>query len=88
MMGDGAAAIILGPGDSEPKAGLSRNFFGHIGLGRASGFALADGGSDQPFLFRRSRGYSIELCNAEQRRRNVAACSLERDEFELSVLTN
>jgi 3-oxoacyl-[acyl-carrier-protein] synthase-3 len=52
MMGDGAAAIILGPGDSEPKAGLSRNFFGHIGLGRASGFALADGGSDQPFVAR------------------------------------
>jgi 3-oxoacyl-[acyl-carrier-protein] synthase-3 len=58
MMGDGAAAIILGPGDSETEAGLSRNFFGHIGLGRAPGFSLADGGSDQPFV---ARGAALEF---------------------------
>lgn len=49
MMGDGAAAIIVGPDDSGPGARISNNFFGQIGLGRRSGFALAAGGSDQPF---------------------------------------
>ncbi len=54
MMGDGAAAIIVGPDDSGPGARISNNFFGQIGLGRRSGFALADGGSDQPFAKRGS----------------------------------
>jgi 3-oxoacyl-[acyl-carrier-protein] synthase-3 len=49
MMGDGAAAIIVGPDDSGRGARISNNFFGQIGLGRRSGFALAAGGSDQPF---------------------------------------
>jgi 3-oxoacyl-[acyl-carrier-protein] synthase-3 len=54
MMGDGAAAIIVGPDDSGPGARISNNFFGQIGLGRQSGFALAAGGSDRPFVERGS----------------------------------
>jgi 3-oxoacyl-[acyl-carrier-protein] synthase-3 len=54
MMGDGAAAIIVGPDDPGPGARISNNFFGQIGLGRRSGFALAAGGSDQPFAMRGS----------------------------------
>ena len=54
MMGDGAAAIIVGPDDSGAGARISNNFFGQIGLGRRSGFALAAGGSDQPFAKRGS----------------------------------
>jgi 3-oxoacyl-[acyl-carrier-protein] synthase-3 len=54
MMGDGAAAIIVGPDDSGPGARISNNFFGQIGLGRRSGFALSAGGSDQPFVERGS----------------------------------
>jgi 3-oxoacyl-[acyl-carrier-protein] synthase-3 len=54
MMGDGAAAIIVGPDDSGAGARISNNFFGQIGLGRRSGFALASGGSDQPFVKRGS----------------------------------
>ena len=54
MMGDGAAAIVVGPDDSKPGARISNNFFGQIGLGRRSGFALAAGGSDQPFVERGS----------------------------------
>src|SRR5262249_34847071 len=50
QMGDGAAAIVLGPDDSEPGARISHNFFGQIGLGRAPGFTLAAGGSDMPFV--------------------------------------
>jgi 3-oxoacyl-[acyl-carrier-protein] synthase-3 len=50
QMGDGAAAIVLGPDDSEPGARISNNFFGQIGLGRTPGFTLAAGGSDMPFV--------------------------------------
>jgi 3-oxoacyl-[acyl-carrier-protein] synthase-3 len=50
QMGDGAAAIIVAPDDSGSGARLSNNFFGHIGLGRAPGFTLAAGGSDEPFV--------------------------------------
>jgi 3-oxoacyl-[acyl-carrier-protein] synthase-3 len=32
MMGDGAAAIIIGPDDSRPGGQISTNFFGQIGL--------------------------------------------------------
>ena len=49
MMGDGAAAIVVGPNDSRPGARISNNFFGQNGLGRTPGFSLAAGGSDQPF---------------------------------------
>jgi 3-oxoacyl-[acyl-carrier-protein] synthase-3 len=54
MMGDGAAAVIVGPDDSKRGARISSNFFGQIGLGRRSGFALSAGGSDQPFVDRGS----------------------------------
>jgi 3-oxoacyl-[acyl-carrier-protein] synthase III len=53
MMGDGAAAVVIGPDDTKPCARISNNFFGQIGLGRSPGFALA-GGSDRPFLEGRS----------------------------------
>ena len=55
MMGDGAAAIIVGPDDSGTGARISNNFFGQIGLGRQPGFALDAGGSDQPFRRRVAR---------------------------------
>jgi 3-oxoacyl-[acyl-carrier-protein] synthase III len=50
MMGDGAAAIVVGPDDSGPDARISSNFFGQVGLGRAPSFALDAGGSDEPFI--------------------------------------
>ena len=52
QMGDGAAAIVLGPDDARPSARISNNFFGQIGLGRTPGFTLATGGSDMPFVAR------------------------------------
>lgn len=50
MMGDGAAAIVVGPEDSMVGARISSNFFGQVGLGRAPGFTLHAGGSDEPFI--------------------------------------
>jgi len=50
MMGDGAAAIVVGPDDSRSGARISRNFFGQVGRGRSSGFTLHAGGSDEPFI--------------------------------------
>jgi 3-oxoacyl-[acyl-carrier-protein] synthase-3 len=50
MMGDGAAAIVVGPDDSRAGARISRNFFGQVGLGRSPGFTLDAGGSDEPFI--------------------------------------
>jgi len=50
QMGDGAAAIVVGPDDAGPGARLSNNFFGQLGLGRTPGFTLAAGGSDMPFV--------------------------------------
>lgn len=50
QMGDGAAAIIVGPNDEKSGARLSCNFFGQIGLDRSPGFSLAAGGSDMPFV--------------------------------------
>jgi 3-oxoacyl-[acyl-carrier-protein] synthase-3 len=32
MMGDGAAAIVVGPNDPGPGARISNNFFGQVGL--------------------------------------------------------
>jgi len=60
MMGDGAAAIILGPDDSKPGARISLNFFGHIGLGRQSGFSLT-GGSDEPFVERQALEFAHDF---------------------------
>jgi 3-oxoacyl-[acyl-carrier-protein] synthase-3 len=50
MMGDGAAAIVVGPEDSTVGARISSNFFGQVGLGRPPGFILHAGGSDEPFI--------------------------------------
>jgi 3-oxoacyl-[acyl-carrier-protein] synthase-3 len=50
QMGDGAAAIVLGPDDGAPGARIAKNFFGQIGGGRPPGFTLAAGGSDTPFV--------------------------------------
>jgi 3-oxoacyl-[acyl-carrier-protein] synthase-3 len=50
MMGDGAAAIVVGPEDSMVGARISSNFFGQVGLGRPPGFTLHAGGSDEPFI--------------------------------------
>ena len=50
QMGDGAAAIILGPDDGGGGAYIGNNFFGHIGTDRPPGFSLAAGGSDRPFI--------------------------------------
>ena len=50
MMGDGAAAIVVGPDDSRHCSRISHNFFGQVGLGRSPGFALHAGGSDEPFV--------------------------------------
>lgn len=54
QMGDGAAAVILAPrasnfGDTSNRRGtLSKVFYGQIGQGRAPGFCLPSGGSDEP----------------------------------------
>jgi 3-oxoacyl-[acyl-carrier-protein] synthase III len=45
MMGDGAAAIIVGPDDSAYGAHISGSFFGQIGLDRPPGFSLGAGGT-------------------------------------------
>jgi 3-oxoacyl-[acyl-carrier-protein] synthase-3 len=50
MMGDGAAAIVVGPDDSGAGTRISGNFFGQVGLGRSPAFTLDAGGSDQPFI--------------------------------------
>ena len=50
QMGDGAAAIILGPDDGGCGARICNNFFGQIGTDRSPGFSLAAGGSDMPFI--------------------------------------
>ena len=52
QMGDGAAAIIVAPNNSQPGARLAKTFAGHIGLGHKPGFALVAGGSDSPFVER------------------------------------
>src|SRR5215472_3900463 len=50
MMGDGAAAVVLGPDDSGPGSRIAGNFFGHVGLGRTPGFSQPAGGSDLAFI--------------------------------------
>jgi 3-oxoacyl-[acyl-carrier-protein] synthase III len=48
QMGDGAAAVIVARDDERAGARLSHVYFGQMGRGRASGLAVADGGSDAP----------------------------------------
>jgi 3-oxoacyl-[acyl-carrier-protein] synthase III len=50
MMGDGAAAIIVGPDDCAPGAHISGSFFGQIGLDRPPGVSLCSGGSENPLV--------------------------------------
>lgn len=50
QMGDGAAAIILGPDDGSCGASIGNTFFGQVGTDRSPGFTLAAGGSDMPFI--------------------------------------
>jgi 3-oxoacyl-[acyl-carrier-protein] synthase-3 len=50
MMGDRAAAILVGPDDCKGGARISSNFFGQVGLDRPPGFTLHAGGSDEPFI--------------------------------------
>jgi 3-oxoacyl-[acyl-carrier-protein] synthase III len=50
MMGDGAAAIIIGPDDGTRGAHISGSFFGQIGLDRPPGLSLCAGGSEKPFV--------------------------------------
>ena len=48
MMGDGAAAVVLGPG--EPRSGaLSHVYLGQVGGGRKPGLSIPAGGSDRPW---------------------------------------
>jgi 3-oxoacyl-[acyl-carrier-protein] synthase III len=49
-MGDGAAAIIVGPDDCAPGPYISGSFFGQIGLDRPPGLSLCAGGSEKPFV--------------------------------------
>ena len=49
MMGDGAAAIVLGPG--EPRSGALDNvYLGQIGKGREPGLSIPAGGSSRPWV--------------------------------------
>lgn len=48
QMGDGAAAVIVGPDDRRTVGRLMNVFFGQIGLGRKPALTLAGGGSDAP----------------------------------------
>jgi hypothetical protein len=50
MMGDGAAAIIVGADDCAPGAHISGSFFGQIGLDRPPGVSLCTGGSEKPLV--------------------------------------
>jgi 3-oxoacyl-[acyl-carrier-protein] synthase III len=48
QMGDGAAAVVLGPPRGVENRGLTHIFFGQCGQGRPAGFRLVGGGSDAP----------------------------------------
>lgn len=48
QMGDGAAAIVLGPGISQERPALVSCYFGSIGCGRAASMKMTHGGSDAP----------------------------------------
>jgi 3-oxoacyl-[acyl-carrier-protein] synthase-3 len=47
-MGDGAAALVLGPDDGVSRQCLSHAFFGQSGRGLRPGLRLVGGGSDAP----------------------------------------
>lgn len=61
QMGDGAGAVVLGPDEAGPGARLESMFFGHIGLGRAPGFTLDEGGSDHPNVREGRRSASFRI---------------------------
>lgn len=48
QMGDGAAALLLGPDSAASRQRLSHAFFGQTGLGLRPGLRLVGGGSDAP----------------------------------------
>jgi 3-oxoacyl-[acyl-carrier-protein] synthase III len=48
QMGDGAAAVVLGPPGGVVDRGLTHVFFGQCGQGRPAGFRLVGGGSNAP----------------------------------------
>ena len=48
QMGDGAAAVVLGPPAGVVDRGLTHLFFGQCGQGRPAGFHLVGGGSNAP----------------------------------------
>jgi 3-oxoacyl-[acyl-carrier-protein] synthase-3 len=74
QMGDGAAAIILAPGDSAAGSQISHNFFGQIGAGRAPGLALKAGGSDQPFLDRGVLEFEHDYLGVKRHGPELFAC--------------
>jgi 3-oxoacyl-[acyl-carrier-protein] synthase III len=61
MMGDGAAAIIVGPDDCAPGAHISGSFFGQIGLDRPPGLSLCAGGSEKPFVDGETLGFEHDF---------------------------
>jgi len=61
MMGDGAAAIILGPDDCARGAHISGSFFGQIGLDRPPGLSLCVGGSEKPFVDGETLGFEHDF---------------------------
>ena len=48
QMGDGAAALLLGPDNAASRERLSHAFFGQAGLGLRPGLRLVGGGSEAP----------------------------------------
>jgi len=48
QMGDGAAAVVLGPSGGVENRGLTHVYFGQCGEGRPPGFRLVGGGSNAP----------------------------------------
>ncbi len=50
QMGDGAAAVILGPNNGKTCSRLDNLFFGSIGVGKKSGLSSKMGGSGNPFI--------------------------------------
>lgn len=50
QMGDGAAAVIVGPDDATSGARISNVFFGHVGNGRKPAFTALSGGSESSFV--------------------------------------
>src|SRR5882724_3626315 len=74
QMGDGAAAIIVAPNNSQPGARLAKTFAGHIGLGHKPGFALVAGGSDSPFVERGVLEFEHDKSDPPATRANPGLC--------------